>query len=365
MISIKNNNFQKKNIKQNKKKSYKSKKLKKNNTQKITKKKKYIKNKNKIYPSQINNISLKPSYKVITQSQPLILPHELLNYIRLKNKYKNFLIFLPKTKQDTLKTKFIKYILNYTEFAKFEKNIKFNIWFDKHTKKLSKINEINNLYDDELPNLILNLKKKYKTNKKIRFFIIPIKILFNNYLSKVFYNNLEGHGNLIIIDLHKNTAEYFEPHGGRYSIPNILFKNKNNNIHRDIFNNIKNYFNHIFKKTKTKFILPYEYLPEYTFQSLEDHSKLRNTDLQKGYCIIWTHWYLSLRLKFPNINSKKLIKKVESLINHKTSFLDLIRNYNHFLIKESYKLHDKLEIKYKKKLTEKDFINIVKKVFTF
>lgn len=321
--------------------AYKTKKNENNIKKKYTRKKnKHNKKTLKSKPSKSNNISLKKSLKI----KPLYLTSkkELLNYIRLGKKYNNFKLFvIPRKNKNNLKDKIMKYV--YKKFYLVPRfyyyaNTFFSIHFWSINHKISKkeVNKVNGIKGNELSNNIIKLRNEYKLNGKTRFLIIDIS------LHPIVGNMWVGHSNLLIIDLKNNTAEYFEPYGGIFSISDDNYEKyckKSNNCSkfdykfRKLFLFIKDYFTECFKASNTKLILPCDYMPIETFQSYEHSLEFRLSDLG-GYCVIWSHWYLSLRLKFPDTNGKKLIKQTEKLITKKTNFLRLIRNYCNFLNKE-------------------------------
>lgn len=153
---------------------------------------------------------------------------------------------------------------------------------------------------------------KLKTNKKLRFFIAPLGIEFDN----------ESHANYIIYDSISNELERFEPHGSRAPTklnydPQLLDSTLKHKL-SEIIPNIK-------------IIQPTDYLPRIGYQLLDSSEKnqYKNIGDPGGFCAIWSIWYTDMRLTYPDIPRKKLIDLSIDYIRSKGySFRTLIRNYS-------------------------------------
>lgn len=284
--------------------------------------------KTKRLPINLNNISLKKSLKNNNKLRPTS-NNFLISLLFLKEKYPNFdIIYEYKNNNDLI-----------LEIG--NKNNK--IVFPYGKKNFTKI----------LKNLILNYSKT-----KPRFIILPIVIKFTQkYLFLL--DKLNYHQNVIIIDLKKKKAEYFEPHGGLYS---KFFEKRKFTYHKENFfiqmfnNSLEMYdtISPIFKKLNLKFILPHHYLKLKDFQTIEAYiepilekkTSIRKTDIV-GYCHNWCIWFVSLRLKYPDADLKELIKKSHIILKTKYTYKNFIRNYSKDIYKKNKKLLQKHKIWHK------------------
>jgi hypothetical protein len=318
------------------------------------------KRKTKKIPSQLKDLSLKKSIKDTNQQKGIDL-EILQSLLRLKEKHNNFDILIRKKKNvkyNELLYFLFKYLFDKKETiykTEFIKNYFFCslIFVNNLNPEDTNIINMNDIY-----NSINEFKKIYKKNNKNRFFILPIGLFTNNW----------GHSNLAIIDFKKNRCEYFEPHGSIYikGIKNI----KNINLNNPMYNNnyivrvnCLLYITKLCEKLKIKLILPDKFMNTNSFQALElDDKRELKAEFQKGdmkgYCLVWSLWYLSLRLKYPDASPKKLVSNAEKIIKDTYSYVNFIRNYAKFLYIE--------EQLYKKRFkTEKEKDNHIKKLFPY
>lgn len=149
------------------------------------------------------------------------------------------------------------------------------------------------------------------SKKNIRFIIIPLGIELEN----------GSHANYIIYDKTTNEIERFEPYGfgspykfnydsdGLDNILEFKFKEINENI---------------------KYVRPIDYLPKIGFQYFDVYeSKTKKIGDPGGFCAVWSVWYTDLRLKYPEIPRKSLVKKlIREMKGVKMSFKNVIRNYS-------------------------------------
>lgn len=153
------------------------------------------------------------------------------------------------------------------------------------------------------------LNKCISSNK--RFIVIPIGIELKN----------GSHANYMIYDRDINEIERFEPHGS--TTPPGL--NYNPELLDDI---LEKRFKMI--DDNIKYIRPKMYLPKIGFQLIDatesSHKKIGDPS---GFCALWSLWYTDMRLTYPNIARKKLVKKLMStMISDNIPFRNMIRNYS-------------------------------------
>lgn len=146
-----------------------------------------------------------------------------------------------------------------------------------------------------------------------RFIIMPLGIEMK-----------EGsHANYIIYDRKLNEIERFEPHGNKTPIG----LNYDSNL-LDL--NLKTKFSSLDVK---KYISPKEYLPTISFQMFDVYESTAFIGDPSGFCALWAIWYVDMRLKYPNIDRKKLVNKlIKEIKKQNILFRNLIRNYSNDLI---------------------------------
>ena len=195
-------------------------------------------------PKNLPDISVKKSMK---EHNKLFTDYYnlLFSLIRLNQKYNNFDLILNN---------------------KFNMELKIG-FYSKITLPFSK---------DKFTKILKDLIDNYSNEKK-RFIILPVDICLKKTFLFYFKTPIAKHLNIIIIDLKKKKAEYFEPHGGRYS---MYFNNKlkslkiENSIIKELYEKEKQlneYLKPIFKNLKIKFILPHQYLDKKDFQIVEGY----------------------------------------------------------------------------------------------
>lgn len=155
-----------------------------------------------------------------------------------------------------------------------------------------------------------NFNKCMLNNQK-RFIIIPLGIELQ-----------EGsHANYLIYDKQLKEMERFEPHGSS-NPPGF-------NYHPNQLDNMLNMkINEIDKNIK--YVPPSSFLPKIGFQIFDiiEKNKKKIGD-PKGFCALWSIWYVDFRLTYPDVNRKKLVGDMIPYIrNQKLSFKNLIRNYS-------------------------------------
>lgn len=167
-------------------------------------------------------------------------------------------------------------------------------------------------FNDEFDN---NFNKCLKNNK-IRFIIVPLGIELQK----------GNHANYILYDKKINEIERFEPHGSHapYKFnynPNMLdkllerkFKRLNPNI---------------------TYIRPSDYLPKIGFQLFDAYEKsCKKIGDPKGFCALWSMWYVDMRMKYKQVDRTKLVKNMIKTIKlEDISFKNMIRDYSKHVIK--------------------------------
>jgi len=155
-----------------------------------------------------------------------------------------------------------------------------------------------------------NILKKCIASDK-RFVVIPVGIELKN----------GSHANYMIYDREVNEIERFEPHGS--TTPPGL--NYNPTLLDDI---LEKRFAVIDKNIK--YIRPTMYLPKIGFQLIDaTESSNKKIGDPGGFCALWSLWYTDMRLTYPHIDRKKLVKKLMSnMISDNISFRNMIRNYS-------------------------------------
>ena len=114
------------------------------------------------------------------------------------------------------------------------------------------------------------------------------------------------------------------------------------------------------RKINIKFISPYQFIPEKSFQEYEEtEGTNKRKDDPGGFCGVWGIWYVNLRLKFPEAKSEDLIKQALKLIKGKKNFKNFIRNYSAFLVRMRNNMLDKNLSKYSNKSLTKKIDNIL------
>lgn len=157
-------------------------------------------------------------------------------------------------------------------------------------------------------------KQQLKSNKQ--FIIIPLGIEYYNYT----------HANYLIYDSKTNEIERFEPNGSHN--PNKLNYNP---LLLDSLLAFK------FKSINDiTYIGPRSFLPKIGFQRLDTYEKYTHSKISdpKGFCAVWSIWYVDMRLQNPTISRLQLVEKIIRYIKlNNISFRQLIRNYAELLTK--------------------------------
>jgi ankyrin repeat protein len=160
------------------------------------------------------------------------------------------------------------------------------------------------------PTILDESINKFKKSKK-RFLIIPLGIELS----------IGSHANILIYDKKLNEIERFEPNGGSYP---FTFNYNPQLLDQILIEKFVNIFE------KVKYFKPVDFIPKIGFQYLESYSKkTHKIGDPGGFCGAWCAWYADIRLKYPDINRKKLIlKSIRRVKEQGLKFKNLIRNFS-------------------------------------
>ena len=278
-------------------------------------------------PEKINNLSLKNS---VYETKFKGFGEDLLmGLIYLNLKHNNFYFPIDKkTLENSALDMMWKILLSW----KCGKNGKLGISLPIEEKK----------YFNKIKSYIQNYKKG--ENKLKKFIIIPL------YLGVKSCDITKGHFNICIINMENMEMERFEPYG--YGVTT--------NEHLKVDKNIEKLFNE--KGINIKFVSPYKFLPKISLQQYEESE---GSDILKsdpgGFCGAWGLWYINLRLKYPNTDSKKLILRAIKLIKGKKNFKNFIRNYSAFLVRMRENMLSKSLSQYSNKSLTTEIDTLLKK----
>lgn len=246
-------------------------------------------------PTYFTILHKKEVGKINFNASPLDL---LLGIIYILKKYKNVCVPLKLKKSDR----------NLTDFSV--------IWTCSSFRKIRK------LYFPR------SFKSNWKRCKK-RFIIIPL-ILLNVYPCGSKKKDFIAHANYLIYDSKKKELERFEPYGTQSLYNDFYESDKIDSKVRQWFKKnlgINNYFS------------PVKTCPGGGFQDLQSIERLERIGDPAGFCMIWSLWYVNLRLKYPNMKKetlvKKAISKLDASVHSRTVF---IRNYANYIQNKKYKM---------------------------
>jgi ankyrin repeat protein len=170
------------------------------------------------------------------------------------------------------------------------------------------------------------------TKIKKRFIIVPLTIEIS----------AGSHSNYLILDNKLKEIERFEPHGATANFDSISNIDLMDEILKTKFNSIH-----------YKYIKPIEYLPMIGFQLLDmREQKASQIGDPNGFCAVWSIWYTDMRLTYPDIPRKKIVKNlIRTISENNLYFRNVIRNYSYNIIE----LRDKILAK--SKMSINDWLN--------
>lgn len=153
---------------------------------------------------------------------------------------------------------------------------------------------------------------------KKRFIVVPL--FFENYKK---CKNDTAHYNILIIDRKNKTMERFESYG--YGL-------KKNNLNKYyVFKSFDSKIDKLYPSYT--YISPEKFCPLDGLQEIEEEEIYNNSDIETysdpgGFCGVWGIWYAELRLKYPNMDRKKLLNKASKIIMKQKNLRSYIRNYS-------------------------------------
>lgn len=178
----------------------------------------------------------------------------------------------------------------------------------------------------KIPNkLIESLKLCF--NQNIRFYILPIKVIFNK---------TDAHSNLIIIDNHTKTVEYFEPHGHTFK-GNVPIHYETEFISIDILYNILPFLDlYNYKNIQEEYMLGLQY-------------KQNMINIDSGYCLAWSLLIIQLRILNVELHTNDIITDLLSMTSKELDlyirkYITFIKSENHNSITKKYSFYNNIKI---------------------
>lgn len=177
---------------------------------------------------------------------------------------------------------------------------------------------------------------------KKRFIAVPL--FFENH--KKCQDDI-AHYNILIIDNKNKTMERFESYG--YDFENDLNKYY---IFKSFDANMAKLY------PSYKYISPEKFCPFSGIQKIEENQIYNNNNIETysdpgGFCGVWSIWYAELRLKYPNMDRKKLLNKASKIIMKQKNLRSYIRKYSAKLSKQRSKIIKTLKKKNKNRKFKK------------
>jgi hypothetical protein len=155
----------------------------------------------------------------------------------------------------------------------------------------------------------------FMLNCKTRFFMVPISME---------YPNSGAHFNLLLGDTKTGVLERFEPYGS------VVNEKVHDNFDKDIKSFLKTH------DIDLKYKKPKDFIQQKGFQELEevqidDRLGSVRRDDYRGYCGMWSIWFVDMRMRNPEMSSKELLALSLKKMKGK-NFRKFIRNYTNFLV---------------------------------
>ena len=178
-----------------------------------------------------------------------------------------------------------------------------------------------------LPHVILwRSKEQHYIDEKMRLcirHIIPSKQRFIMIKLTVIPNSFTTHANTVLYDKKLNKVIRFEPYG----VNDIV---DGDELDREI----KKVFEDAVGKT-VKYVRPEDYLLNFQWQTISHDSDTEKKILGDpvGYCLAWCYWFISIKMKNPDMDEKELMKHEFDKIKKQNtdignSYLVHIRSYS-------------------------------------
>jgi hypothetical protein len=177
-----------------------------------------------------------------------------------------------------------------------------------------------------VPNRLWN---KIRACSDKRFVAVPL-------LLKVYHKDYDtpfAHANMLFYDRNDRTMERFEPYGVKLSKARLA--DLDEQIETAFKTNIGNDF-------LMKYYAPMDYCPKIGvrrvfymgFQTEQEKREETKPGDPKGFCQVWSIWYVHLRLLNPDVERGELIRRAIVILNESDeSMTEFIRNYSEFLVK--------------------------------
>jgi hypothetical protein len=285
------------------------------------------------------------SYLWATKELPLYLAHNtysMFYILYLMDKYKQDCLIVGSSIIGTISWN---YTNDYKGAEKIDPEPELipNVPFEEYFKKVEKCRENN-----------------------VRFVILPISLQFDIIPKSKIYDREYYHANIILIDLKNNTAEYYEPHGEYSSSGNKIFNNVIFSLQAKLAEIFNNYgYNYLQPSMTCMDIekIPKEIRDQYDykvslFDGLQGMEVLtERSDLEKGYCKMWSILYINLRLEYPDLNPRELNKAIFEIFKyHPETIVNFLRAYSDNLSKYL------IDIVFKKVLTEEELTEFIKEL---
>jgi hypothetical protein len=170
------------------------------------------------------------------------------------------------------------------------------------------------------------------TNTSIRFIVISLG-LYDRYDCST-RDEEQGHANILIHDKEKRTIERFEPNGVIEGGDWFEYEKLDKELKK--FFIVKNNFN------IKEYLYPTNICPREGPQAIQSSEEVNeNSNYLDGYCIVWSHFYLYLRLEFPDIPQMDLVDlSINALKGDQRSFSDFISDYTNAIVKISKEIEE-------------------------
>jgi hypothetical protein len=144
--------------------------------------------------------------------------------------------------------------------------------------------------------------------------------------SFAFLCEINAHANTMVYDTKSKSLERFEPHG--YNLSDSCINYQVDDMILKLFNE------HMGKDFVKKYYKPIDFCPKANVQIIESREISTGKKFDpEGFCLIWSYFYIDLRLANPDIDRKQLIiNLIYQITNNEKSFRGFIRQYYYFLI---------------------------------
>jgi len=124
-----------------------------------------------------------------------------------------------------------------------------------------------------------------------RFILIKLTLIPNEFST---------HANMVIYDKKLNKVIRFEPYG----VNNIVDGDELDKKIKTLFDDATG--------SDVKYVRPVDYLADFNWQTISHDSESEEKILGDpvGYCLAWCYWFIDAKLQNPDMDEKKLMKKI-------------------------------------------------------